>query len=104
MKLGTIYVINTHMENIRRIIKKDFLQLPNGESIHLSQITNIGHIVNLTRVNRPGKCFIGFTINLQNNMIKNIFFDYNSENKEKIKQELLRLCIRMKSFLHNNNV
>ena len=86
------------MKSLKKIANEDLFQLPNGESIHLSHIRKIGDIVNFTEGNGSKQNFTGFTIILQNGMIKNIVNTYNANNEKKIKFKMQQIYLGITSL------
>ena len=69
----------------------DEFVLPDGEKILLSQISEIGEIVDVPKGIDSEQNIIGFTINYKNGDLKNITYIYNDNNKNEIKKILLKI-------------
>lgn len=70
--------------------------LPDGKKILLSQISEIGEIVEVPEGINSQHNIIGFTINYKNGNLKNITSIYNDNNKKEIKNILLKIQKQLK--------
>ncbi len=70
--------------------------LPDGERILLSQILEIGEIVDVPKSIDSEQNIIGFSINYKNGNLKNITYIYNDNNKKEIKNILLKIQKQLK--------
>ena len=74
----------------------DEYTLPDGKKILLSQISEIGEIVDVPQSINTEQNIIGFTINYKNGNLKNITYIYNENNKKEIKNILLKIQKQLK--------